>query len=91
MKYYKYLNDATVTYLLRQANIKTKNHLMAFSDYSWQDFPDTGEVQEHTIFSIKVGQLTMAHIFQVIDLSIVYKSGLEFFSTQISKVFYKSW
>ena len=42
LKYYADLNDAPVTDLLRQANIKTKNHLMAFSDSSWQDFPDTG-------------------------------------------------
>ena len=42
LKYYTYLNDSPVTYLLRQANIKTKNHLMAFSDSSWQDCPDTG-------------------------------------------------
>ena len=27
---------------MRQANIKTKNHLMAFSEYSRQDFPDNG-------------------------------------------------
>ena len=42
LKYDTDLNDAPVTDLLRQANIKTKNQLMAFSDYSWQDFPDTG-------------------------------------------------
>ena len=36
------LNDATVTGILRQANIKTENHLMDFSDSSWQDCPDTG-------------------------------------------------
>ena len=36
------MNDAPVTDLLRQANIKTKNHLMAFSYSSSQDFPDTG-------------------------------------------------
>ena len=42
LKYYAYLNDAPVTDLLRQANIKTKNHLMNFSDSSWQDCPDTG-------------------------------------------------
>ena len=42
LKYYDDLNDAPVTDLLRQANIKTKNHLMAFSDSSWQDCPDTG-------------------------------------------------
>ena len=42
LKYYADLNDAPVTDLLRQANIKTMNHLMAFSDSSWQDCPDTG-------------------------------------------------
>ena len=42
LKYYAYLNDAPVTDLLRQANIETKNHLMDFSDSSWQDCPDTG-------------------------------------------------
>ena len=41
LKYYAYLNDAPVTYLLRQANLKTKEHLMAFADSSWQDCPDT--------------------------------------------------
>ena len=39
---YADLNDEPVTDLLRQVSIKTKNHLMAFSDSSWQDFPDTG-------------------------------------------------
>ena len=42
LKYYADLNDASVTDLLRQANIKTKNHLMYFSGSSLQDFPDTG-------------------------------------------------
>ena len=42
LKYYAYLNDTPVTDLLRQASIKTKNRLMAFSDYSWQEFPYTG-------------------------------------------------
>ena len=42
LKYYADLNDAPVTDLLRQANIKTKNQLMDFSDSSWQDCPDTG-------------------------------------------------
>ena len=36
------MNYAPVTDLLRQASIKTENHLMDFYDYSWQDFPDTG-------------------------------------------------
>ena len=42
LKYYADLNDAPITYFLRQANIKTNNHLVAFSDSSWQDCPDTG-------------------------------------------------
>ena len=42
LKYYADINDALVTDLLRQASIKTNNHLMAFSDSSWQDCPNTG-------------------------------------------------
>ena len=42
LKYYSDLNNSPVTDLLRQANIKTKNHLMDFSDSSCQDCPDTG-------------------------------------------------
>ena len=42
LKYYADLNGAPVTDLLRQANIKTNNHLMAFSDSSWKDCIDTG-------------------------------------------------
>ena len=36
------MNDAPVTDLLIQASIKTENHLMDFSDSSWQDCPYTG-------------------------------------------------
>ena len=42
LNYYDNINDARVSELLRQASIKTENHLMAFSDSSWQDYPDTG-------------------------------------------------
>ena len=42
LKYYADLNDVPVTDLLRQANINTNNNLMAFSESSWQDCPDTG-------------------------------------------------
>ena len=35
------MKDVTFFELLRQANINTKNQLMALSDYSWQDFTDT--------------------------------------------------
>ena len=41
--YYEDMNDAPVTDLLRQASIKTENHLMAFYDSSCQDCPDTGK------------------------------------------------
>ena len=35
----------------RQASIKTENHLMVFSDSSWQDCPDTGRsTGEYIIF-----------------------------------------
>ena len=35
LKYYADLNDVPITDILRQANIKTKNHLIDFSDSSW--------------------------------------------------------
>ena len=41
-KYYTDLKYSPLSDLLRQASIKTENHLMAFSDSSWQDFPETG-------------------------------------------------
>ena len=42
LKYHVDLNDEPVTDLLTQSSNKTKNHLMDFSDSSWQDCPDTG-------------------------------------------------
>ena len=36
------MNDTPVSDLLRQAIIKTENHLMDFFDYSWKYCPDTG-------------------------------------------------
>ena len=51
LKYYADLNNAPVTDILIQANINTKNHLMAFSDFSWQDCPDNGRsTGAYTIF-----------------------------------------
>ena len=51
LKYYADMNDAPVSDLLRQTSIKTENHLMDFSDASWQDFPDTGiSIVEYMIF-----------------------------------------
>ena len=42
LKYDANMNDAPVTDLLIQASIKTENHLMDFSDSSWQYCPDIG-------------------------------------------------
>ena len=41
LKYYADINDAPVTDQFRPVSIKTENHLVAFPDSSWQDFPDT--------------------------------------------------
>ena len=41
MKYYDDNNDAPLSDLLKQAIINTENQLMAFSDSSWQYFPET--------------------------------------------------
>ena len=54
LKYYADMNDAPVTDLLRQANIKTENHVIDFSDSSWQDFPDTGRSTVEYIILYKV-------------------------------------
>ena len=57
LKYYADLNDAPLTDLLRQSNIKTKNHLMDFSDSSWQDCPDTGRSTGAYIIFYKGGTI----------------------------------
>ena len=41
LKYYTDMNDVPVSDLLKQASIKTENHLMDFSGSSWQECPDT--------------------------------------------------
>ena len=57
LKYYSDVNDATVTGLLRQASIKTENHLMDFSDFSWQDCPDTGRITRAYIIFYQGGPI----------------------------------
>ena len=64
LKYYADLNDAPVTDLLRQDNIKTKNHLMDFLILVGKIVQILEKVQEHSLFYIKVGQLTITHMFQ---------------------------
>ena len=50
-KYHAYVKYSTLSDLLRQANINTKNHFMYFSDYSCQYLPDTGiSTVEYIIF-----------------------------------------
>ena len=64
LKCFADLNDAPVTDILRQANINTKNHLMDFLIIIGRIVQKMEEVQEHILFSIKVVQLTIAHMFQ---------------------------
>ena len=64
LKYYADMNDEPVTDTLIQDIIKTENRLMAFSHSSWKDFHTLAEVQKQTLYFIKAGQLTMAHMFQ---------------------------
>ena len=57
LKYYTDINDAPVTDLLRQAIIKTENHLMNFSDSSWKYCPDTGRSTRAYIISNQGGKI----------------------------------
>ena len=73
LKYYADLNAAPVTDILRQANINTKNHLMAFLILVGKIVQTLEGLQEHILFSIKVGQMTMVHMFQDQLLNPVHK------------------
>ena len=42
LRYYAKIEDSLIYDLFRQAIIDTDNQLMVFSDYIWQDYPDTG-------------------------------------------------
>ena len=55
LKYYEDINDASVTDLLRQASIKTDNHLMVFLFLVGNIVQTLAEVQEHKLSFIKVG------------------------------------
>ena len=57
LKYYVDPNGAPVNDLLRKAIIKTKNHLMNFSDSRWQDCPDTGRSTGAYIIFYQGGQI----------------------------------
>ena len=51
------MKDEPLSNLLRHANIKTENQLIAFSDSSWQDFTDTGRSTGSYIIFYKGGPI----------------------------------
>ena len=75
LKYYADMNYAPVSDLLRRASIKTENHLMDFLILVGNIVQTMAEVQEHTLYFIKVGQLTTAHMFQDQFLNKVKKAS----------------
>ena len=82
LKYYSDMKDAPLSDLLRQAIINTENRFMNFSDSSLHDFQTLSEVQEHILSFIKVGQLTMIHMFQDLFLNQVQKVSTIYNSLQ---------
>ena len=60
LNYYTDIKDALLSDLVRQASINTENQFIAFYDSSWKDC----KTLENTLHFIKMGQLTMAHMFQ---------------------------
>ena len=73
LKYYADMNDAPVSDLLRQASIKTENRLMDFMIIVSKIVHTLAEVQDNTIYFIKMGHLIMAHMFQEQFLNQVHK------------------
>ena len=64
LKYYAGMKDALLSNLLRQASIKTENHLMVFSDSSLQDCPDTSRITGAYIIIYQSG--TIHHVTYVL-------------------------
>ena len=64
LDYYANINDAPVSDILRQASIKNENQLMANLILVGKIFQTLVEVQYHTLYFIKVGQLTMEYMLQ---------------------------
>ena len=63
LKYHADMNDAPVSDLLRQASIKTENHLMDFSNSSWKYCPETGRSTGAYIIFYQGG--TIEHVTHV--------------------------
>ena len=64
LKYYVDMKDAPLSDKMRKTSIKIDNQLIALSYYSWQHFYTLAELQYHILSFIRVGQFTMAHMFQ---------------------------
>ena len=76
------MNDAPGTDILRQSNIKTKNHLMDFSDSSLQYCPDTERSTGAYIIFYQGGPIDHGT-----HVRVPVAHGIEYCSTQVSKVF----
>ena len=57
LKYYVDMKDVPLSDLLIKAIIKTEKKIMAFSDFSWQDFPDIGISTEACIIFYQGGPI----------------------------------
>ena len=64
LEYYADMKDAPLSDLLIKDIFKIENKLMIFLDSSFKIVQTLLEVQEHTLYFIKVGKLTMSHMFQ---------------------------
>ena len=64
------MKDVLLSDLLRQASIKAENHLMAFSDSSWQDCLDTGRSTGKYIICYQGGSIDHGtHILGLVSQS----------------------
>ena len=64
LNYYADMNDSLVSTLLRQSNIKTDTQLMVSLILVGNIIKTLAELQEHILYFINVGQLTMATMLQ---------------------------
>ena len=70
MNYYADMKDESLSEMLRQSNIKTKNQLIDLSDSSWQDFPYTGRSTEAYIVFYQGGKIDHGtHVLRIVAQS----------------------
>ena len=75
LKYYDSIKDSPLSDLLRKDILNTENTLVAFSDSSGKDCPDTARSTGAYILYIKMGQLKMVNMLQDELLKRVHKVG----------------